>query len=83
MPESCTSARLMSPAGVYPGQALLLASVMDIFSSDDMIGTGNFIALMYFVMSLGCFVVYFGLGWTTNVVAQVHIMFLNCLASLT
>ncbi|KAJ0415256.1 P-loop containing nucleoside triphosphate hydrolase protein [Aspergillus carlsbadensis] len=33
-------------AAIYPGQALLLASVMDIFSSDNMVGRGNFIALM-------------------------------------
>ncbi|RHZ61470.1 ABC transporter ATP-binding protein [Aspergillus thermomutatus] len=57
-------------AAIFPGQALLLGSVMDIFSSPDMVGRGNFIALMYFVMSLGCLTVYFGLGWSTNVVAQ-------------
>ncbi|KAL3494688.1 P-loop containing nucleoside triphosphate hydrolase protein [Aspergillus germanicus] len=59
-------------AAIYPGQALLLASVMDIFSSDNMVGRGNFIALMYFVMSLGCLVIYFAMGWATNVVAQVQ-----------
>ncbi|KAK1148555.1 hypothetical protein N8T08_009561 [Aspergillus melleus] len=57
-------------AAVYPGQALLLANVMDIFSSDDIVGRGNFIALMYFVMSLGCILIYYGLGWATNVIAQ-------------
>jgi ATP-binding cassette subfamily B (MDR/TAP) protein 1 len=64
----------MSPAAIFPGQALLLASVMDIFSSDDMVGRGNFIALMYFIMSLGCLGIYFAMGWATNVVAQVQYM---------
>ncbi|KAF7619944.1 ATP-binding cassette multidrug transport protein [Aspergillus flavus] len=57
-------------AAIFPGQALLLANVMDIFSAPNMVERGNFIALMYFVMSLGCFVVYFCLGWATNIIAQ-------------
>lgn len=44
---------------------------MDVFSAPDMVARGNFISLMYFIMALGCFVVYFTLGWTTNVIAQV------------
>ncbi|KAE8392149.1 P-loop containing nucleoside triphosphate hydrolase protein [Aspergillus alliaceus] len=59
-----------SGAAIFPGQALLLANVMDIFTSPNMVERGNFIALMYFVMSLGCIVVYFCLGWATNVIAQ-------------
>ncbi|KAL4908270.1 hypothetical protein BDW74DRAFT_188412 [Aspergillus multicolor] len=42
-----TFASCVIGAAVYPGQALLLASVMDIFSSDNMVDRGNFIALMY------------------------------------
>ncbi|GAB1195064.1 hypothetical protein APSETT444_004318 [Aspergillus pseudonomiae] len=57
-------------AAIYPGQALLLANVMDIFSAPNMVERGNFIALMYFVMALGCIIVYFGLGWATNIIAQ-------------
>ncbi|KAE8135854.1 P-loop containing nucleoside triphosphate hydrolase protein [Aspergillus pseudotamarii] len=34
-------------AAIFPGQALLLANVMDIFSAPDMVDRGNFIALMY------------------------------------
>ena len=59
-------------AAIYPGQALLLANVMDIFSAPNMVERGNFIALMYFVMALGCIIVYFGLGWATNIIAQVR-----------
>jgi len=32
---------------------------------------GNFFALMFFVMGLGALVVYFVVGWSSNVVAQV------------
>ncbi|KAL0935491.1 multidrug resistance protein [Colletotrichum truncatum] len=57
-------------AASYPGQAFLLAGVMDLFTAPDMVPRGNFISLMFFVMSLGCLVVYFILGWSTNVIAQ-------------
>ncbi|CAI4216063.1 unnamed protein product [Parascedosporium putredinis] len=50
-------------AGVYPGQALLLGQIMDIFGSDDMQKRGNFISLMFFVMAIGLFIVYGILGW--------------------
>ncbi|KAB8067980.1 P-loop containing nucleoside triphosphate hydrolase protein [Aspergillus leporis] len=39
-------------AAIFPGQALLLANVMDIFSSSNMVQRGNFIALMYFPKTL-------------------------------
>ncbi|KAL0937461.1 multidrug resistance protein 3 (p glycoprotein 3) [Colletotrichum truncatum] len=57
-------------AAVYPGQALLLSKVMEVFSGNDMVKRGNFISLMYFVMALGTFIAYFVMGWTTNVIAQ-------------
>ncbi|KAJ0319914.1 hypothetical protein Brms1b_003506 [Colletotrichum noveboracense] len=57
-------------AAVYPGQTLLLSQVMDVFTSSDMVKRGNFIALMYFVMSIGTLTVYYIMGWTTNVIAQ-------------
>ncbi|KAG7286286.1 hypothetical protein NEMBOFW57_008594 [Staphylotrichum longicolle] len=44
--------------------------IMDVFSGPDMVSRGNFVALMFFVLALGCFGVYFVLGWTTNVIAQ-------------
>jgi ATP-binding cassette subfamily B (MDR/TAP) protein 1 len=44
---------------------------MDVFTDDDMVKKGNFIALMFFVMAIGCLAVYFVLGWSTNVIAQV------------
>lgn len=44
---------------------------MNVFTSPDMVARGNFIALMFFVMSLGILFVYFIIGWCSNTVAQV------------
>lgn len=59
-------------AAVNPGQALLLGNVMSVFTSPNMVTRGNFIALMFFVMSLGILVIYFIMGWSTNTIAQVR-----------
>lgn len=57
---------------VNPGQALLLGNAMSVFSAPNMVARGNFISLMFFVMSLGILVVYFVMGWSTNTIAQVR-----------
>lgn len=44
---------------------------MDIFGAADMVKRGNFISLMFLVMAFGLIVVYWVLGWATNVIAQV------------
>ncbi|RAR13779.1 Leptomycin B resistance protein pmd1 [Stemphylium lycopersici] len=56
----------------FPGQAILLANVIDIFSlpSQEMEHEGSFYATMFTVLAAGCFVAYFALGYATNVVAQ-------------
>lgn len=59
-------------AAVNPGQALLLGNIMSVFTSPDMVARGNFISLMFFVMSLGILVIYFVMGWSTNTIAQVR-----------
>lgn len=41
------------------------------FTGSAMQEKGDFIALMIFAMACGCFVVYFLVGWTSNIVAQV------------
>lgn len=46
---------------------------MSVFTSPDMVARGNFISLMFFVMSLGILVVYFIMGWSTNTIAQVRL----------
>uniref|UniRef100_A0A8H7TUH0 ABC transporter n=1 Tax=Bionectria ochroleuca TaxID=29856 RepID=A0A8H7TUH0_BIOOC len=57
-------------AAVYPGQALLLGKIMDVFKGDDMVSRGNFVSLMFFVISIGSFAAYFTLGWATNIICQ-------------
>ncbi|KAJ4250921.1 hypothetical protein NW762_011571 [Fusarium torreyae] len=57
-------------AAVYPGQTLLLAEVMDVFQSPNLTKDGDFVSLMYFVVALGAFVVFFIIGWSSNIVAQ-------------
>ncbi|KAL3475519.1 P-loop containing nucleoside triphosphate hydrolase protein [Aspergillus californicus] len=56
----------------YPGQAILLANVVDVFqlTGDDMKDEGNFYASMFIVLAAGCLVSYFGMGYSTNTVAQ-------------
>ncbi|CAG7557819.1 unnamed protein product [Fusarium equiseti] len=60
-------------AAVYPGQTLLLAEFMDVFQSSDsshLTKGGDFVSLMYFVVALGAFLVFFIIGWSSNIVAQ-------------
>lgn len=63
---------MLIAAAVNPGQALLLGKIMTVFNSPDFVSRGNFISLMFFVMSLGILVVYFCMGWSTNTIAQVR-----------
>ncbi|KAL4769338.1 P-loop containing nucleoside triphosphate hydrolase protein [Aspergillus nidulans var. acristatus] len=65
-----TTATCIAGAAVNPGQALLLGNILSIFGSPNFIARGNFIALMFFVMSLGILVIYFVMGWSTNTIAQ-------------
>ncbi|KAL4935116.1 hypothetical protein BDV06DRAFT_234625 [Aspergillus oleicola] len=65
-----TVATCVAGAAVNPGQALLLGNIMSVFTSPDFVSHGNFIALMFFIMSLGILVVYFVMGWCTNTIAQ-------------
>ncbi|KAF5579815.1 multidrug resistance 3 (p glycoprotein 3) [Fusarium pseudocircinatum] len=57
-------------AAVYPGQTLLLAQVMDVFTSSNLTKSGDFVSLMYFVVALGSLIVFFVMGWISNVIAQ-------------
>ncbi|KAH1571385.1 hypothetical protein KXW39_009270 [Aspergillus fumigatus] len=75
MPElwiwfAVTMATCIGGAAVNPGQALLLGNILSVFTSPNMVARGNFIALMFFVMSLGILVIYFIMGWSTNTIAQ-------------
>lgn len=44
---------------------------MEVFKGDDMVSKGNFVSLMFFVISIGIFAAYFILGWATNIICQV------------
>ncbi|KAL4926789.1 ABC transporter ATP-binding protein [Aspergillus undulatus] len=59
-------------AAVYPGQALLMARVVDVFqlTGDKMRDRGNFFATMFIVLASGCLVTYFAIGYATNTIAQ-------------
>ncbi|KNB01543.1 hypothetical protein FOXG_04763 [Fusarium oxysporum f. sp. lycopersici 4287] len=57
-------------AAVYPGQTLLLAQVMGIFTSSNLTKGGDFVSLMYFVVGLGSLIVFFVMGWISNIIAQ-------------
>lgn len=51
-----------------------------------LLSSGNFLALMFFVLAIGNFAVYFVLGWTTNVIAQVskaHIIYVITIVTNT
>lgn len=41
------------------------------FTGAKMQEKGNFFALMFLVLALGSFIVYFVIGWSSNVIAQV------------
>ncbi|KAL9950027.1 hypothetical protein D7B24_001160 [Verticillium nonalfalfae] len=59
-------------AAAFPGQAILLANVMEVFTltGDAMRSRGSFYATMFIVLAAGCLLSYFALGYSTNVVAQ-------------
>ena len=42
------------------------------FTGAKMQSKGSFFALMFFVLGLGSFVVYFVVGWSSNIIAQVR-----------
>lgn len=67
--------KLTVSAAVNPGQTLLLGKLVDIIGPGDPRPQANFLALMLFVMSLGCLVCYYILGWAMNVIGNVSLPF--------
>ena len=61
-------------AGAVPGQALLMANMVDVFTltGKDMENRGDFYASMFIVLAAGCLMSYFALGYFTNNIAQVR-----------
>lgn len=58
---------------MYPGQTLLLGKLVDILGAGDPRPQANFLSLMLFVMSLGCLVCYYILGWAMTVIGSVSL----------
>jgi ATP-binding cassette subfamily B (MDR/TAP) protein 1 len=44
---------------------------MKVFTSSDLVKGGDFVSLMYFAIGLGALVVFFIMGWISNIIAQV------------
>ncbi|KAK3994327.1 Leptomycin B resistance protein pmd1 [Cladorrhinum sp. PSN332] len=59
-------------AGGFPGQAILSAKMMDVFTleGEAMIERGEFFAKMFIVLAGGVFIVYGALGYASNEMAQ-------------
>ncbi|OTB18178.1 hypothetical protein K445DRAFT_314988 [Daldinia sp. EC12] len=62
----------LAAAAAFPGQAILMSKFIEVFqfTGSEMRSRGNFFALMFLVMAIGALIVYFIIGWTSNVVAQ-------------
>ncbi|KAL2195310.1 ABC transporter [Corynascus similis CBS 632.67] len=54
-------------AGIFPGQAILLSRMMDVFTltGEALKDRGNFFASMFIVLAACCLVFYFAMGWST------------------
>ncbi|CAH0045767.1 unnamed protein product [Clonostachys solani] len=55
---------------IFPAQAILLGNVLDVTNSPNMVSRGSFYALMFFIMAIASLIVYFVMGWATNIIAQ-------------
>ncbi|KAF4999995.1 hypothetical protein FGRMN_2076 [Fusarium graminum] len=62
----------LGAVAAFPGQAILLAHVVDVFTltGDKMRERGNFYAAMFIVLAGGLLISYFALGYATNTIAQ-------------
>ncbi|KAF5021505.1 hypothetical protein F66182_6448 [Fusarium sp. NRRL 66182] len=65
-------AACLGAVAAFPGQAILLAHVVDVFTltGDRMRDRGDFYASMFIVLAGGLLISYFALGYATNTIAQ-------------
>ncbi|KAL4886137.1 P-loop containing nucleoside triphosphate hydrolase protein [Aspergillus karnatakaensis] len=63
----------LAGAASFPAQTILMTRFIEVFqfTGDKMREKGNFFALMFLVLAIGLLVVYFIIGWSSNVVAQI------------
>jgi ATP-binding cassette subfamily B (MDR/TAP) protein 1 len=61
-------------AGLFPGQAVLMAYMVEVFTltGSEMTERGNFFAAMFVVLAGAALLSYGVMGWGTNTVAQVN-----------
>lgn len=73
-PQVCIVTDILA-AAAYPGQAILMSRFIEVFklTGNAMQKKGNFFALMFLALACGCLVIYFIVGWASNVIAQVSI----------
>ncbi|KAH7275753.1 P-loop containing nucleoside triphosphate hydrolase protein [Fusarium solani] len=71
-PYFFTLAGCLLGGAMFPGQAILLANVIDIFTltGSEMEQQGNFYAKMFIVLGGGCLFAYFAIGYATNMIAH-------------
>jgi ATP-binding cassette subfamily B (MDR/TAP) protein 1 len=66
-------ASLTDLGAVYPGQALVFAELMNVFthSGSKLRSKGDFFAPVFFIIAIGNLIIYFVLGWFSNTIGQV------------
>ena len=66
-------ASCLASGALFPGQAILLANVMEVFTltGSAMRDRGDFYSSMFIVLAAGCLIAYFIMGYATNAIAQV------------
>ena len=60
-------------AGLFPGQAVLMANMIDVFTltGSEMTSQGDFYSTMFVALAGACLFSYYVMGWGTNTLAQV------------
>jgi ATP-binding cassette subfamily B (MDR/TAP) protein 1 len=60
-------------AGLFPGQAVLMANMIQVFTltGDEMTDLGDFFSAMFVALAGAALFSYFVMGWGTNTLAQV------------
>jgi hypothetical protein len=65
-------------AGLFPGQAVLMANMIEVFTltGSEMTDRGDFFAAMFVALAGASLFSYYVMGWGTNTIAQVRHLFL-------
>jgi ATP-binding cassette subfamily B (MDR/TAP) protein 1 len=68
----------MFAAGLFPGQAVLMANMIEVFTltGKEMTDRGDFFAAMFVALAGAALFSYYVMGWGTNTLAQVSVYLL-------